>query len=445
MQFRQSTDFYVDRVSIISKSGEVDISAIYEELSVFDSVFLPVMSGKILIVDSIGLSSSLIFDGSESIVISLKKSKEDDDGSYKKSFRIYKQSHRKNITLNSESYVLNFISDEYVYSEQQKINQHYELTYGEIIQSIMKNYLKVLDFQVGEFMEPSSGIRDVIIPNLKPIDAILWLTKRSVDSKQSPNFLFFQNFSGFNLVSISTLNKKPPVEIYTFKPKNILEKDAAVEEFTSVRSLEVVTQFDELDKIKSGANAGKFIGFDPITRTISTRNISYGDMYSSMDHSNKNPNVSVIQNREGLNNLESFDSKKTLNIFNLSQKYSNYIKQNDGASLNKLDDYENYSFQRLSILKNLTSRRIKIVVPGNFKLTCGEIITLKVPVLGRKSIDEDNEDKTISANYLIVATRHLIKYDKHETILELTTTSSDNDFIPTSSGEQLESLLTEVE
>jgi hypothetical protein len=37
---------------------------------------------------------------------------------------------------------------------------------------------------------------------------------------------------------------------------------------------------------------------------------------------------------------------------------------------------------------------------------------------------------------LIIASRHVIKYDMHETILELATTSNETDFVPQSAPEQ---------
>jgi hypothetical protein len=48
----------------------------------------------------------------------------------------------------------------------------------------------------------------------------------------------------------------------------------------------------------------------------------------------------------------------------------------------------------------------------------------------------------LSGKYIIVASRQSIKYNKHETIIEVATTSTANEFIPTSTGEQTEEILT---
>jgi hypothetical protein len=52
----ESTQFLVKNITIVAKGGSVEITSLYEELNIFDSMFLPVMSGNILISDAVGLS-----------------------------------------------------------------------------------------------------------------------------------------------------------------------------------------------------------------------------------------------------------------------------------------------------------------------------------------------------------------------------------------------------
>ena len=124
--FTKSTSFEIKELAIVTKAGKVDIRNIYGELNIFDSVLVPVMSGNILIQDSIGLSNKLVFDGSEVILIDIGKSAKFPIARFKKAFRIYKQSDRKNQNLTTQAYVLHFVSDEVMYSDQQKINQSFE-------------------------------------------------------------------------------------------------------------------------------------------------------------------------------------------------------------------------------------------------------------------------------------------------------------------------------
>ena len=440
IEIQKSTQFRINELVIVSKGGPIDISNIYEEINIFDSLFSPVISGSVLIRDSIGLSGRLIFDGSESILIDITKDENSDIASYKRSFRIYKQANRTNEGLNSEMYTLNFVSDELIYSDQQRINQAYENVYSQIVGRILENYLKIPKKDLKGFFQETFGIKRIVIPNLRPFEAIEWCARRAVDNQNSPNYLFYQNIAGYNFVSLSGLLVKEDLLEIKFEAKNLKGSDA-FDEISTARSFEVVTQNDMIEKTRSGVNSGRFIGFDPITRTINSKKVSFADHYSSMRHGNKNPNFSVIQNRAGETNENTFDARKSVSIFGTNRQFSNYIKSRDPNSLSKIDDRENYLFQRKAIFSNLMSKRIKVTMPGNFQLSSGFNVSVKAPFFGIKEPGSDNDDVSLSGKYIIVGSRHIIGYDKHETIIEVATTSTDNDVIPSSVSSQTSEVL----
>ena len=90
----QSTQYTVkkDGLSLVTKIGIIDLTGMFEELNIFDSIFNPCMTGSILIRDAKGLSNKLSFDGSEILLIEMGKT--ENQAIIKKSFRVYKQSSR---------------------------------------------------------------------------------------------------------------------------------------------------------------------------------------------------------------------------------------------------------------------------------------------------------------------------------------------------------------
>jgi len=432
----KSTQFFLDELVIVTKGGKIDIKNIYGEINIFDTMFLSVTSGNIVINDAIGLSSKLLFDGSESLLITIKKDKDSDILTFKKAFRIYKQTERQSSKPGLESYILHFTSDELMYSDQQRINQSYETNYSKIVERILVDYLKVSENNLGGTYEFSSGIQKIVIPNLRPLEAIEWCAKRALDSKQSPNFMFFQNVAGFNFATLSTLLTQPAILDVTYETKNV-KGENPFGNMGGARSLEVVSMNDNIERTRSGVNAGKFIGFDPVTRTISTKNVSYGDHYSNMKHGNDTPNYTQIQNRDGGLNAQSFNSRKVVSIFDFNRQYSEYIKKRDSSSLSKGESVESWSFQRKAIIKNLMSKRLKIVMPGNFQLSSGFNVNVDAPIVGSSRGD----DKSINGKYIIIASRQIIGVEKHETIIEVASSSSDIGFISGSDAEQQEEIL----
>ena len=106
LDIRQSTQFTIKQLALVTKVGSVDITGLYEEINLFDSVVMPCMSGNIVFRDAVGLTANLLLDGSEYIIVKITK---DDLGNgthfnYDRTFRIYKQTNRKNINQNSEMY-----------------------------------------------------------------------------------------------------------------------------------------------------------------------------------------------------------------------------------------------------------------------------------------------------------------------------------------------------
>ena len=440
LEVKKSTDFKVNELTLVTKAGSIDITSIFEEINIYDSMFLPVMSGTIMIRDSVGLSGKLLFDGSESILMDISKDENSDIAKFKKAFRVYKQSNRKNDNQTSESSILHFVSDELLFSDQQRVNQSYETTYSGVAEKILQNYLKVPPSNLGGIYEPTSGLRKIVVPNLRPFDAIEWCAKRALDKNGSPNYVFFQNLVGYNFASLSTLLAQQEILDIKFEVKNQPGKNS-LDEISSARSLEVLAQNDTIEKTRSGVNAGKFIGFDPMTRSFASKNISFGDHYSGMKHGNDNPNFTSMQNRDGQLNDAAFESKKVVSLFGTARQYSEYIKKNDPTSISKVESQENYIFQRKAILQNLMSKRLKLVMPGNFQLTSGFNVNVTAPSFSLKQKGDSNDDPSLSGKYVIVATRQIIGYEKHETIIEVATTSTNNEFIPSSNPRQTEAVM----
>jgi len=435
-----SQQYYINELVIVSKIGNIDIVPLFSEINIYDSVYISNMSGNIVIDDSTGLSSKLLFDGSETLLLDMCKSKGSEIGQIKKAFRIYKQSNRVSEGESKEKYVLNFVSDEFIFSDQQRVNQSYRMPYVNMVERILIDYLKVPPSNLGGIYEQTAGVRDVIIPNLKPIEAIKWLTRKSVNMDNSPSFLFFQNIIGYNFVSLSKLLSEPDILDVRFETKNKNQKGNSFDEMSTARSYEVVGQNDIIKKTRSGVNAGTFIGFDPITRMISRRKLSYLDHYENMKHSNKTPNFSAYENKDGILNSAMYDSRIVLDTFSTARQLSNYVKTHDPESLTYGTRTEDYAFQRKAIFENLNSKRIKLVMPGNFQLSSGFNVNLNIPTFGEKDKNEENRDVSLSGKYMIVGTRHIINKDQHETIIEVASTTSELDAIITNTKDQTEAL-----
>jgi hypothetical protein len=424
----QSLQFKIRKLELVSKFGTINLTEASQEINIYDSIFMPCIRGELLIQDAVGLANRILLDGSEFLNIVVSKDDEDTDTLYEKIFRIYKISNRKTVTPTSEAYLLHFISEEMILSSQQKIRQAFDgLTHSDMAVIIMVNYLKMNGSKFG-LIEPTKGLHSLIIPNLTPFDALNWLTKRSLNEENLPNFLFFENKKGYCFTSLSKLISEPKIFDINFEQKNIsATKDS---NFLGARDMRVVSQFDVLQNIENGVYSGKFIGFDTITRQVRINNMDYSKTYSQTKHHlNRYPNFSNLKNKEGLDLSQMYDSKVSLYPFESLRRAMPYVRNNDKETANITDNTHFYVFQRKPILTNLLQTVVHLTLPGNFALSSGYNVYLKVPVRGTKVDKEAKIDDTLDGKYIITATHQVIRKDRHETIIEVATDSTNKPFV----------------
>lgn len=417
-EINSTLEYEIHNLVLVTKYGNYEIRDIFLELNIYDHILYPCMSGNIVILDSNGLMNKLSLDGSEFILIDI--SKKDKQLRRKKAFHIWKMTDRKSKSSNSESYVLHFISDEYVYSEQKIINRSFKgKTYSEIVAEILTRDLKIQDNRLSGLFHKSSRMKDVVIPSMTPLEAINWCTKRAVNSEFLSDFFFYENAIGYNFASLTELKKKDAIFDVNFTIKNI-EASKGLELF-GVRDYEIIVQYDYIENIKSGVFAGTFIGYDPVTRTVVEQKISYDDIIGTNSF-NKNSTVTKTKNRDGKTNLQEYDSRRVVFPAALGRSNNNYIRTNDPSSLSLNETPEFFILQRKALIQNLFAKRLKIILPGNFSVTCGVNLNIKKPK--NSSYEEDNNiDKSIYGKYLVVATRHMIRANQHETVVELVSDS----------------------
>lgn len=446
MSQQKTTDYQIVKLAITLKTGEVlDVRNIFQEINLYDSLFTPCISGNIVIADSIGLINRLVFDGNESIVFEMGK--DASNIKFSKGFRIHKLTDRKYINQSTEVFVLHFTSDQFILSQQLKINQTYQkTTYDNMVSLILKDYLRVNQL----ISSQSEGLRTVVIPNLNPIDAVQWISKRALDINGSPNFLFFENKLGYNFVSLTDIIKQPEIAKINFDVKNLEQKiydqdrtydgNKYGQEFLGARDVKILSQYNFLESVKAGVYAGSLLGFDPLTRKVNTFDMTFKQHYEKNAHLGNTPNIGVMYNQDGSTNLTNYDSRKVMYYTGLDRERSKYIQKNDPQSYYNTEDAK-YILERKALMKNFLNKRVRVVMPGNFNLTSGINVYLKFQEKQDQSLDGDNKDYSTYGKYTIIGARHIINFNKHETVFDAASDSTSYPTLIQSTAKTTETLI----
>jgi hypothetical protein len=107
----------------------------------------------------------------------------------------------------------------------------------------------------------------------------------------------------------------------------------------------------------------------------------------------------------------------------IASQQNPYIKTNSPQVINSIDNTMEYFTTRPAEMRKYTAKRLKLVMPGNFNLMCGTVVDLIVSSRAQ-NMEMDSNDKSLSGKYIVLACRNVITYNKHETIIEITTDSN---------------------
>jgi hypothetical protein len=428
----QSTKFVIKELYVIAPDGSrYDLSSVYQELNLFDNLFVPCVSGNIQVTDAVDFGGKLqLFKGNRKLKIVIDKSTEYVPGlRYEKQFIIYKHTNLKNLNMSSKTYTLHFVSEEFLLSMQKKVSQNYVGRYSDIAATILIDELKVPESAPRNGLGglgtiyPSNGPQNIIIPALTPFDAINWVSKRTVSSYSNdggdPDYVFFETAQeGYSFAPLRYFMDRESSFSINFNPKNL--SDNLSQEFTGARDMKVLSNFSLLDTVKDGVYAGKFVGFDTLTKTFKITSVK-----TVFEKGNKQNNLADGLNKEGSKYSDMDDSRVVVYPFASPRLTDSYIQENSAEEVNFADNTQDYIFQRKAIFSNLMQRRLQLMMPGNFALFSGSTVEVTVP---KYAIDDGRgtKDTSLSGKYIITGTRHVIRADKHETLIEVATDNIEN-------------------
>ena len=167
------------------RSPTTDIKDIVTDVDIFEHLTLPYLTGNMIILDDSSFVERADILGGEKIIIKVKSSR---PGSVTvtKTFYISKISRAKNVNSNSRTVLIELIEDIGYIATLQNINKKYQGKFTDMVKAICGNYL-------GRSLSSSNTdkqVTKVIVPNLDPIETILWLSKRATTKEGYPFYCF---------------------------------------------------------------------------------------------------------------------------------------------------------------------------------------------------------------------------------------------------------------
>lgn len=420
-------DFVLESCKIVTGQAKpMDFRYMMVELNYYEDIYNSYISGNMVVNDTNNFLNLLGFNGTEHLILSFGKPGMKDK--IEKVFRIFKVSNRALVKDQNENYILHFCSEELLLSEQYKISKSYKDTkVSDIVKDILNNQLNVPPNKfLANNLEETKGIKSLIIPNLKPFEALSWLCTYAISNSSKTtgsSYLFYENVNGYNFKSLQSLFAGKTYASYTYEAKNIRNQDDPRiidldADMKRVFSYEMITNFDSINMIDTGAYANRLIAIDPIRQTYSVTDFDYNKYLDSAQKLNKNGILSNAKNRKGDTANTTYDSVLKVVSTNTGQVSSNpYIKSHQ-PNINDINVETTIPY-RTAQLSHLNAIKYRILIPGDPMIAVGSIIEFKLPDVRPTDLGRE-VDKYYSGNYLVTAIRHKIDQEnKFVTYMEI--------------------------
>lgn len=402
--------YNLKKLVLYTSGGDIiDIRKTFLEFDIFEDIFNPCSTAKIVLGDAQELLSNFKIHGNDFIEIEIDKPSLQD--SIHKFYRIYKISDRV-FGTSIQNYVLYLCSEEMILSPQISISKSYKgLKISKIVRNILKDYLKVSDKKIGRISD-THGVYDIIVPRMNPLEAIQWLSTRAYSDKASLYF-FFENHDGFNFLSYEDLLKVDPYATYYRAVKLTDDPAKNLQTFTS---LNVIEDFDIMKASRYGSFSSSLNVLDIVTKSFDTF-LFNSTQFKRKGILNKEVTMNTLQNRLKKSFYDSY------------QNMQKFVMVTDADPTNNPITPENWLAQTASRMGQLHLFKMVGVVPGDPVLKAGITINVEIP----KIIPQEENaaiDKVRSGRYLVSAVHHKFAADIFTTTIEMLSDSV-NEYMPT--------------
>ena len=417
-------EYHLKELLVHTSSGNIlNLTKAVQSIDIFEDMFSTSLSGSITIldVDNIAENGPVIGQEYMTLKITTPSLDEQEINFTNSSFAIYKVTVREAISQDTQLLALSFISPELLRDKRVRVSKSYTDSIDRIVESVLTD-ARYINTNKDVYIEPTSGIRKIISPNLHPYAFINNLMQESVTAKNSaPYFFFFENLKGIHFKSLDRILSEDSIGEFNVGNLASLENKSVNPEKDFSRAIEfqVNSNNDMLLNIQGGMLGSSTIKYNIYNKSYEKLQYNYFIDFEKFGRIDENPLYNNNEIDEFGNNVGSFGDARihlhpTTGSGDLDTSHTNPTSSYSYAP-NKLN--ESILFRRAKIMELNNAVTITMKINGNTTIAAGQTINLTVPVSGR--IHEKENDEYYSGRYLITKLRHSFSQTdkKHEILL----------------------------
>lgn len=379
-------------LSLSDGKRNVDIRSMFAQMTIYEDIELPIITAQLAMVDDIGLIEMFPIVGIETIKVKYSSNLTAEHPVFEKTFAISKITNMEMIGHRKVGYVIHLVTIPAIHNANKRIRRSYSDTSSGIVKNICSNMLGITKVE----SEDNYHTRRIVIPNLRPFEAIQKMCSISLKSNSEDkvaDFTFFEDGNGHVFKSMQTLSQAESVQTLKFydQQPNHLTMD-----LDRVNKFEYNRLFDQMENISSGLLNNKQMVYDSVNKTYTKFNTNYADNFASGVHLDKDarPIAGGMTALEDAN--ESFISTTHDYVFDTRS-------QSIGARISQSQAFSNYT--------------LTLDTFGNTYQTVGKVVEFNM--ISIRNSDQIEQDADLSGRYLIFRKKHTLTIGECSNTIEI--------------------------
>ena len=417
--------YIIDAVEISSSritSGDEDITSLIQDIDIYEHLDLPYLTANITFVDSLRALERYHFRGGEFITIRLKPHSEADDNIVEKRFAVRSLRHQVKVNEEAEAGVIELIEDIAFVSSFTNVNKAYNGNPLDIMSKISEDFLEK-PISTNDIKIFQKNLR-LIVPNMRPLDALRWINNRISTDKGATPFLFSTlSTKSLMMYDLETLIKADPIN--TNKPFVYGAIPRLIEEEGSQTHLPILdynagSRAHVYDLMKNGHIGAEYQFYDAFTAKVYKHKFNYGnDIFPILSEKADLPATMSGSIEINEKNVMEVPSRRITRV-NASGVYNEGFRKSN--SLHEDDKVSDYSLKvkRDAMRDHFLENSMTIRVPGTGFLnkddhkTIGNKIRVLFAANKPKGDGEIKIDVPKSGDYVIYAAKHTFKAERYD-------------------------------
>ena len=420
-------EYEIEEIRLFSSSGNIiPLNGLIMQLSLFENIFSPTMSGQITLLDTNSIVLNLPIIGQEYLSFKIKTASFGSEGTdiidYTENvFSIYKIDTRL-MGDGAEAIVLHFASPEMMRNNRTRVSKSYTNSLDKIVTDVLQNE-RYLNSKKDLFIEETVGVRKLVAPNSLPFTFIQKLSSEAISQEHgSPYFLFYENKDGIHFRSLDSLYNQPITATYNTgkfshqKGSGTVVKDV-LDEYSRPINHQIVQANDMLSNVRGGLLGSQLITYDIYKKNYNIKSFRYFENFKDHSRIGDNPIYNTNAIDEFGNTVDNFTNA------NIHLHPTSKVEENDAqhytrraARFKGETNVTTAPYSPNRIENSLLHRQAKFLelrkgislvveVHGMTNMAIGQTINFEMLVVG-ETHGKSKADPYYSGKYLIAQLRH---------------------------------------